>query len=165
MDKTEAIGQLRTLLPPGSTVRTILRHVSSSGMTRWISLIIETREGIRDITWLAAHAMRENVNSGNHEGIRVGGAGMDMGFALVYNLSRTLYPDGFNCTEYRRGPVITPEHGRPYRAIGEPKRTYRQGYTPHDKRCPANDHVNYWPRNLTPYHHNDGGYALNHQWL
>jgi hypothetical protein len=27
----------------------------------------------------------------------MGGAGMDMGFALVYNLSRSLYPNGFDC--------------------------------------------------------------------
>ena len=27
----------------------------------------------------------------------MGGAGMDMGFALVYELSHALYPDGFDC--------------------------------------------------------------------
>src|SRR5712692_6873174 len=32
-----------------------------------------------------------------YEGIKVSGAGMDMGFHLVYSLSYDLYPDGFEC--------------------------------------------------------------------
>jgi hypothetical protein len=30
-----ARAELRKLLPPGSTAYTVLRHVASSGMTRW----------------------------------------------------------------------------------------------------------------------------------
>lgn len=33
-ERAEAIGRLRAILPPGSTVYTILRHVSRSGMMR-----------------------------------------------------------------------------------------------------------------------------------
>jgi len=33
----------------------------------------------------------------NDKGIRVGGCGMDMGFHLIYSLSRILYPNGFDC--------------------------------------------------------------------
>ena len=106
--------------------------------------------------------MGERVNAGAHEGIKVGGTGMDMGFSLVYNLSWTLYRDGFDCIEYQPGERFTPEYGEPYTAIGEP----RQADTPREDRCPANDHVNYRRGGPpVPYHHDDGGYALNHAWL
>jgi hypothetical protein len=32
---------------------------------------------------------------GDRNGIRVGGCGMDMGFHLVYTLSRALFDDGY----------------------------------------------------------------------
>ena len=81
-------------------VYTVLRHVSASGMSREISLFVadvEKRDGkrvpiIRDITYTAAAAMADNM--GKRGGIVIGGAGMDMGFALVYNLGRTLWPNG-----------------------------------------------------------------------
>ncbi len=89
-----ACAELRNLFPPGSTVHTILRHVSRSGMSRAISVV---GAGSNDVTWLVARAMGEKIDP-NHGGIKVGGCGMDMGFALVYSLSRTLYPgDSFQC--------------------------------------------------------------------
>jgi len=33
----------------------------------------------------------------DREGIKVSGCGMDMGFHVVYNLSRTLFQDAFTC--------------------------------------------------------------------
>jgi hypothetical protein len=52
------------------------------------------------------------------EGVKIGGCGMDMGFALVYDLSRVLFQDSFDC-------------------IGEgcPANDHRNGdrdYTPHE---------------------------------
>jgi hypothetical protein len=38
-DKAEALAELRALLPPGSTVYTILRSVSRSGMSRELSVV------------------------------------------------------------------------------------------------------------------------------
>lgn len=49
---------------------------------------------IRGIGWLAAKAMGDEMDR-ERPGIRVSGCGMDMGFHLVYNLGRTLYPEGF----------------------------------------------------------------------
>ena len=94
-ERTEAIERLRKMLPPGSTVYTIARHVSRSGMSRSISLVtveptVYGPDGEPfDISWLAARAMGDRIDQ-NHGGIKIGGAGMDMGFALVYNLARTL---------------------------------------------------------------------------
>lgn len=92
--KKESIAYLRKLLPPGSTILTMLNHVSKSGMTRSISLYIARRSEILDITAHAAVAMERSIDV-RHRGIRIGGCGMDMGFALVYDLGRTLNPKGF----------------------------------------------------------------------
>ena len=134
--RDDAIKQLREMLPPGSTVRTILRHVARSGMTRWISPVVNDR----DISWPVARALDEpyGIVPAGHEGIKIGGCGMDMGSQLVYSLSRTLYPDGFECLGERQGP----------------------GWS----LCPSNDHSN-GDRDYTPHNHEDGGYALNHRWL
>lgn len=77
------------------TVYTVLRHVSSSGMSRDISLKMVAKNGaLRDITYLACIAMGEKPKDKNgNRVVRVGGCGMDMGFHVVYNLSYSLYRD------------------------------------------------------------------------
>lgn len=76
----------------GSKVYTIMRHVSTSGMSRNISLVIAQGEEIIDITYYAAQVMGDKpIESKGHRAIRVNGAGMDMGFHLVYNLSSVLF--------------------------------------------------------------------------
>ncbi len=96
-EQAEARDKLRELLPPGSTVSTILRHVTGSGMSRSISPVICSPDGPHDLTYLAVRAGVGNVDPKNG-GVKMGGCGMDMGFGLVYNLSSMLYPDGFACT-------------------------------------------------------------------
>lgn len=129
--KAEAILKLREMLPPGSTVKTILRHVSRSGMMRSISPMIDGE----DYSWLVGRALDMRFDQKNG-GLRIGGCGMDMGFALVYNLSQVLYPKGFSCIG-EDGPL---------------------------GRCPSNDHSN-GDRDYTPHMHGSGGYALRHRWL
>ena len=99
-ERAEAIAKLREYLHPGDTVRTILRHVSASGMSRSISLIITVEGEPVDISYLAARAMGDKLDP-RRGGIKIGGCGMDMGFALVYGLSRTLFRDGFTCAGER----------------------------------------------------------------
>lgn len=138
-EKEAAVQRLRDHVEPGDTVHTILRHVSGSGMTRAISVVIISTDGPTaqhepwDISYLVARADDSKIDQ-RHGGIRVRGAGMDMGFDLVYRLSRYLFPDGFDC-------------------IGEG--------------CPANDHSNspYPERVAGSMHHRDGGYALRQRWL
>lgn len=101
----EAIVQLRKMgVKPGKTIYTVVRHVSSSGMTRRISLFVvapytTTRDGkktttqeIVDITGYAAHAL--GYTRHREGGLIVQGCGMDMCFHVVYNLGRVMFPKG-----------------------------------------------------------------------
>ena len=136
-DYQKDLDDLRQLLPPGTTVYTVLRHVSSSGMLRVISPVVIHDGTPFDITWRVALALGWRRDD-KRDGIRVTGAGQDMGWHLVYALSAALYPDGFPCIEHKY-----PE-----------------------SRCPSNDHIS--SRILgeqVPYHHRDGGYALLQRWL
>ena len=147
-ETTEAIGRLLSELTPGRTVYTKITHVSRSGMSRSIECYLaQGRDNLTDITWSIARATNARLDP-RHGGIIMGGCGMDMGFALVYNLGRTLYPNGVPCTGSR----------------GYDPDTYA---TLHDApRCKSNDHVN---DATVPYSrdviHKDSGYALNQVWM
>ena len=93
MDRNYAIEQLLThYVTDSSTVYTVLRSVSASGMTRAISLLVANGDKIEDITYYAAHALGDKLIERNgSRAISVHGAGMDMGFHLVYNLSSVLF--------------------------------------------------------------------------
>jgi hypothetical protein len=94
----EAKSYLLEYLKPGDTVYTILCHVSRSGMMRSINLVIpttdvrndETHLGIYSVTHLVAKVL-DYPRDKNDNGLRVSGGGMDMGFALVSNLSYKLF--------------------------------------------------------------------------
>ena len=142
-ETAKAIEYLRAQLTPGRTVYTKITHVSRSGMSRSIECYLaQGRDNLTDITWLVARATNSRVDN-THGGIIMGGCGMDMGFALVYNLGRTLYPNGVPCTGSRGYDPDT------YAPIQDPPR------------CKSNDHVN---DATVPYSrdviHRDGGYAL-----
>jgi hypothetical protein len=76
-----------------ATVYTVLRSVSSSGMTRHISLKVVDSDGdILDITYLAARALGDKLQERNgFNTLKVNGCGMDMGFHIVYSLSSVLF--------------------------------------------------------------------------
>ena len=84
--------ELRTLLAPGAKVYCILRSVSSSGMSRAISLYVKSEGDMRNIDSLSAGALGYKLSK--KEGLLVSGCGMDMGFLLVYSLGSTLWPAG-----------------------------------------------------------------------
>jgi hypothetical protein len=157
----ESTDKLRAILPPGSQIRTIVTHVSPSGMTRWIRLFAMSDGELEDISWRAGMVMGCNVNSRNHGGIEIGGCGMDMGFHAVYSLSRSLYRDGFTCTQYAdtgNGRVDKTEGNDDYHALK------RAGLF-----CPSNDHSNIrqsaFLNGTADLHHSDGGYAITQRWL
>ena len=87
---------LHKFVQPGDTVYTILRHVSRSGMSRVISCYIKTDTGMQ---WLDGWIARVGIYrlDREREGLKIGGCGMDMGFAIVYDLSYQLFKDGFTC--------------------------------------------------------------------
>lgn len=89
-EQAEAIERLREILKPGDTVYTILRHVSKSGMMRHISPIKMTDNGPYHLSYLAAKAAGFKLANNGDSAVKMTGTGMDMGFALVYALSRVL---------------------------------------------------------------------------
>lgn len=92
-EKIEAIGQLRKLLKPGGRVYTVLRHVSSSGMSRRIDLY--TIKG-GQLVYLSGYVSKalDYRRHPRENGLVVSGCGMDMGFHLVYELGSVLWPKG-----------------------------------------------------------------------
>lgn len=106
----EAIEHLRKVLKPGDTVYTVLRHVSRSGMSRNIDLYYISAGGANDDyrtpepVWISSYVGKaigrpqSRKNWEKSQGLTVSGCGMDMGFSLVYDLSRVLFPTGFAVT-------------------------------------------------------------------
>jgi hypothetical protein len=187
-EREDALEQLRELIKPGDTVRTILRHRSASGMTRWISPVVITADGARDVSWQAGRVLGWPVQTRGHDGIEVGGCGMDMGFHLVYSLSRDLYPE-YPCLDpehesnttrcARCGRVLVQDDGRVFwRTTG-----FHGEYTCYGKgdgdmsygnhlpghrlsygaKCPSNYHGNGGETGGEPVHHD--GYAISQRWL
>lgn len=96
-EQQSAIESLREDLRPGDVVYTTLEHVSSSGMRRVIGL--HAFRGARGenhlwLSGLAARALGDQLHA-KHQGIVATGAGMDMGFDLVYRLGHALFGDGY----------------------------------------------------------------------
>jgi hypothetical protein len=135
-ERNDAIEKLRGWLKPGDTVYTILDHVSASGMSRAIRVVIPTIDRHNDEQKPATvYFLHPNYAIGQALGLKhwkrdgreqdalvLSGCGMDMGFELVYRLGRTLFPDGFKVEGRGR-----------------------------------NGDTSGWDQ--------DGGYALNHRWL
>jgi hypothetical protein len=93
-DKELAIHELfdNYITTDNLTVYTILRSVSSSGMSRKISFKMTDNDSIYDITYLVAKVLDiKMIDFNGYNAIRVSGAGMDMGFHMVYSLSSVLF--------------------------------------------------------------------------
>lgn len=134
-ERQEAIALLREWVKPGDTVYTILRHVSRSRMQREIGVVLIQSGATLHPDYLISVALGDRI--GKHDGIIMGGWGMDMGFALIYNLGCALYPEGFGCS----GDTC-------------PSNDHSNG----DRdRTPHNADHQHW--------HGSGGFALRQRWL
>lgn len=142
-EKDQELEYLHEYLKPGDTAYTILRHVSRSGMQRSISVLVMTENGKPyDVSLLLVRVGLGRFDH-HHDGVKVDGCGMDMGFHLVYNLSYTMFPNGFGC-------------------VGEgcPSNDHFNGdrdYTPDMSGKSTSSQAKHW--------HKDGGYALLQRWL
>lgn len=96
--QTEAIAKLENMLPVGTEVYTIVRHVSSSGMSRRISAFIVEEGKIRDLDFMLIKAGIAK-RRGDKEGLYIQGCGMDMCFALVYGIASVVHGDGYALTK------------------------------------------------------------------
>jgi len=94
----QAKDDLMTLIKPNSVINTLVRSVSSNGMSRRISLYIVDGQEMRSIDhWASVITGYKQSDKG---GLIVGGCGMDMGFHLVYTLGALLWPNG---TDFAHG--------------------------------------------------------------
>jgi hypothetical protein len=87
-DQQAAINELGSILKdiPTDTIYTVIRHVSSSGMQREISVKMIDAGRIIHLDYLVGEAL--GIKSGTHNGLKVRGCGMDMGFHLVDSINR-----------------------------------------------------------------------------
>jgi uncharacterized protein (UPF0128 family) len=94
IDKEEARTKLRAIFAEQEKpkVYTVLRHISSSGLSKDISLKTVQDGEIIDITYYVAKAIGDTLKERNGQrAIRVTGGGMDLGYHLVHSLSTVLY--------------------------------------------------------------------------
>ncbi len=164
----QAVESLRELLKPGDTVHTVLRHVSRSGMSRLIDCYVIVDNEPRWISGLVARATGMTLDKA--DAIRVGGCGMDMGFHVVYSLSRTLFHSdlgGFVCTGK---DCPSNDHNNAYycecekqcvvcgNRVADPEyvryHSEHRSYTVCSEACAKSD-----------WRHSDGGYALKQRWM
>lgn len=173
-----ARAELREILPPGSQVLVLQRHMARSGMTRWLDLYATVDGELRRITEQAATAMGDRTYYRDDSGwtLKVGGCGMDMHFHTVYSLSRALYADGYACTGDSTQPrrrCGSNDHSNDYSDFG---REYDAKFGPVEathtsaREQAVAERQDYISRKLaTSYDpariHSDGGYALTHRTL
>lgn len=67
-----------------------VNKVAQSGMTRWIDFYVIVNDDILRITWHIAELTHYTYDRKN-EALKVSGCGMDMCFAVVYDLSYALF--------------------------------------------------------------------------
>lgn len=89
----KAKAELRLILKPGMTVYTKINHISRSGMSRSITPFLIIDNEPRYIAWSVCVLFGQSRDA--YDGVKMDGCGMNMCFALVYNLGRYLYPEGF----------------------------------------------------------------------
>ena len=95
MDKVNIKKKLKQLFPKGSTAYTLVTKVAPSGMSRHIMVSGAPKRGeVENVSWYIAKLLDWTYKD-NTRSVFVGGCGMDMGFHLVYTLSRILYEDGY----------------------------------------------------------------------
>ncbi len=148
LEKNEARETL-SYLKPGDTVSTVLRSVSRSGMSRQIGVVTGGGDSMSFPNWATARLIGATLNKSG-DGVKMGGCGMDMGFALVYELSSALFPDGFGCIGEKCPSCDHSNGDRDY----TPHDAHPQVCTDNPDSCTGNKH---W--------HKSGGYALRHRWI
>jgi len=99
----------------GSTIYTTVKHVSRSGMSRTIAAYVVHKGTVHDVSYLVADAIGARFDR-DRGGVIMGGCGMDMTFAMVYSLSRSLFPKGHRCNGIDSGKhrCLSNDHNNDY---------------------------------------------------
>ncbi|MBU2504119.1 MAG: hypothetical protein KJ879_03665 [Nanoarchaeota archaeon] len=91
-EQKNSLERLQNLLNEGDTIYCILRHISRSGMSRLISFSCIKEEKHINLDYDISKIL--NYRRGKYEGLKVSGCGMDMGFSVVYEIGRKIFPNG-----------------------------------------------------------------------
>jgi len=118
--KEKAIEYLREYCPVGTRVFTVLRHVATSGMARWLDAYVMIDNEPIKITHLLGRAGIGGDWCDRRQALKVGGCGMDMGYHVVNCLSYALHG-------YENEGLKEEENGR-FISNPTPER-YKAGYT------------------------------------
>jgi hypothetical protein len=95
MDKETVKEILKEKFPKGSTAYTLVTKVAPSGMSRHIMVSGSPKKGlVQNVSWHISQLLDYKYKDDTRS-VFIGGGGMDMGFALVYDLSQKLYGDGY----------------------------------------------------------------------
>lgn len=89
--RAEAMEDLRTWMPRGSTVYLVLRHRSRGGMSREIGVVVFHKGTALHMNAAIADAFGYRI--GKRDSVIVHGCGMDMGFALVSRIAVALHDE------------------------------------------------------------------------
>ena len=92
-NKRAFIGELKKFLKRGDKIYMNLNHVSRSGMLRHISFFVNKRNKSINLDYYIAEIC--DYKRAKDGSLKVSGCGMDMGFAVVYELGRCLWPKGY----------------------------------------------------------------------
>lgn len=93
-DREEAISSLKDFLGRGDKVYGIVRSVARSGMSRTIDFYVVKDNRLVYLTGYMSKVL--NIACNKQGALKVQGCGMDMIFACVYELSMSLFGDGYS---------------------------------------------------------------------
>jgi hypothetical protein len=102
LEVIEARRSLKKHIRPGTTVYTVLRHRSQSGMSRRIDVYVIRKNRPCCLTLDVSRLLGWPL-SNKDEALVVGGCGMDMGHHVVYSMSSVLFPKGFKLAKNQHG--------------------------------------------------------------
>lgn len=144
-----SINALKGMLQPDDKVYCLVRSVSSSGMSRKMSLYIVHNGELRGITGYVADVLQWGTDDNGY--LKVSGCGMDMGFHTVYSLGYYLFKDGFGIVGESHNGVMAVK-ARP-NSKEQAAEMLANGFRFHGR----NGEASGWD--------DDGGYALKHEWM
>lgn len=122
-DQASAANRLRLILPIGSTIYSVQRWTSRTGMSARFEFFAVSNGRIENITGLIC--IVQDFKRHDNDGIQVNGTGFSKGGQIVEDLGVALFPEGFtetneitlrrfpntNIDELGRRNVFSQQHG------------------------------------------------------
>lgn len=94
-EHTDALAALRKWFPAGTTAHTVYMHGNKTGDGHTVKLLAVTGNGeVFNASYAAARVLGRPYDD-SRGGVYMRGGGMDMAYALAWELSKTLHGDGY----------------------------------------------------------------------